>query len=83
MTNNSLSHSVLLESIDGDSPVDMIATCDGYLKELLPSIEDIQSRLECTEKDILVKTYTDGLFQKYADNQDVVSEHILKLRMCH
>ncbi|MFO5854982.1 hypothetical protein [Klebsiella pneumoniae] len=56
----------------------MIATCDGYLKELLPSIEDIQSRLECTEKDILVKTYTDGLFQKYADNQDVVSEHILK-----
>ncbi|ANM44877.1 putative structural head protein [Pseudomonas phage KTN4] len=78
MTNNSLSHSVLLESIDGDSPVDMIATCDGYLKELLPSIEDIQSRLECTEKDILVKTYTDGLFQKYADNQDVVSEHILK-----
>ncbi|MFO5979476.1 hypothetical protein ACLBSL_32860, partial [Klebsiella pneumoniae] len=56
----------------------MMATCDGYLKELLPSIEDIQSRLECTEKDILVKTYTDGLFQKYADNQDVVSEHILK-----
>lgn len=24
MTNNSFSHSVLLESIDGDSPVDMI-----------------------------------------------------------
>ncbi|MFO5890602.1 hypothetical protein ACLBSJ_32820 [Klebsiella pneumoniae] len=52
--------------------------CGEHLKELLPSIEDIQSRLECTEKDILVKTYTDGLFQKYADNQDDVSGHILK-----